>query len=76
MKELQSKQTHERVEFRLFTMECCWHLLCWVNPRFPSYCPNCGKYVFPKVKSWVTTKDVNAILSLKPEEIKNLSSVS
>ncbi len=36
--------------FRLFLMPCCYHMLCWVNPRFPNYCPECGTHVYPKIK--------------------------
>lgn len=37
-------ETHnERVNFRLIQMPCCSHLLCWVNPRLPNYCPECGQ---------------------------------
>jgi hypothetical protein len=32
----------EVVHFRLFQMPCCGHQLCWVNPRLPNYCPECG----------------------------------
>lgn len=35
-------RTRERVPFRLLRMPCCGHQLCWVNPRLPSYCPECG----------------------------------
>lgn len=52
----------ERVPFRLIHMGCCGQLLCWVNPRFPSHCPECGKYVYPAVKGWVTMKDDKAEL--------------
>ena len=27
-------------------MPCCHILICWVNPRRPMYCPECGKRVF------------------------------
>jgi hypothetical protein len=37
---------NERVPFRLFTMPCCGHQLCWVNPRLPTYCPECGVQVY------------------------------
>lgn len=40
-----------RVMFRLFQMPCCSQLLCWVNPRFPNYCPECGKHVFADLRS-------------------------
>lgn len=39
-----SKYT-ENIQFRLFNMPCCHHLLCWVNPRLPNFCPECGKSV-------------------------------
>lgn len=54
--------SHERVQFRIISMECCKHILCWVNPRLPSYCPECGVRCYPAVKSWVTTSDANATL--------------
>lgn len=38
-----STRSTERVHFRLFMMPCCGHQLCWVNPRLPSFCPECGK---------------------------------
>ena len=54
----------ERVHFRLIQMPCCDHLFCNVNPRFPSYCPACGKGVYPEVKGAVLLEDQNAILKL------------
>lgn len=33
---------HEKVYFRLFVMPCCKYQLCWVNPRLPNFCPECG----------------------------------
>lgn len=60
-----SQVKHERVPFRILHMECCGHLLCWVNPRFPTHCPECGKCVYPQVRSWVTLLDTNARLSFK-----------
>lgn len=58
--------SHQRVEFRLVHMPCCGQLLCWVNPRRPNYCPECGK---PFV-SWgeaVKFKDSNAVLTIDEE---------
>jgi len=52
--------TNERIHFRLIHMECCGQLLCWVNPRFPTHCPECGRTVYPQVKGWVTMEDTNA----------------
>lgn len=56
------KRVKQFIQFRLFHMECCGHLLCWVNPRFPSHCPECGKFCFPDCKGWVSFKDDDAIL--------------
>lgn len=53
---------NERVVFRLFDMPCCHFLLCWVNPRFPSHCPECGKLVYPEIKGAVVINDQNATL--------------
>lgn len=44
------EKTTEYVKFRLFNMPCCGQLLCWVNPRLPNYCPECGKHVFTQLK--------------------------
>lgn len=56
--------TNERIHFRLIHMECCGQLLCWVNPRFPTHCPECGLVVYPQVKGWVTQTDPNAHLRI------------
>lgn len=58
-------RTTERVPFRYLVMECCGTNICWVNPRFPNYCPECGKRVYPEVRGWVTYKDDNALLKTK-----------
>jgi hypothetical protein len=54
----------ERVEFKLIEMPCCGHLLCWVNPRYPTYCPQCGKHCYPDVKGGVLKHDYNAVLQM------------
>lgn len=41
---------------------CCGQLLCWVNPRLPNYCPECGKHIFHEVKSNVIISDNDAWL--------------
>ena len=41
----------EFIKFHLFKMPCCGQMLCWVNPRFPNYCPECGTRVFPEIKN-------------------------
>jgi hypothetical protein len=33
----------EQVRLRIFQMPCCRHQLCWVNPRLPNFCPECGQ---------------------------------
>jgi len=62
--------TYERISFRMFALECCGHLLCWVNSRFPSFCPNCGKSIYPSVKGQAVIIDENAAIrySAKPLE--------
>lgn len=55
---------HERVEFRLFNLSCCGHLLCWVNPRLPTYCPMCGKMIYPNCRGDIVFKDAEAQLTL------------
>lgn len=60
----------ERIKFRLLHMTCCCStLLCWVNPRLPNYCPECGKHCYPQVKSCVTDTDENATLRLHLPDI-------
>jgi DNA-directed RNA polymerase subunit RPC12/RpoP len=38
------------VKFRLIQMPCCGQMLCWVNPRLPNYCPECGERVLMKLR--------------------------
>lgn len=52
--------TKERVQFRLIQTPCCKTLLCWINPRFPSYCPECGKSIYPEVRGNVLVSDDTA----------------
>ena len=40
----------ERIIFRVLRMPCCGHLLCWVNPRLPNYCPECGAGVLARLR--------------------------
>lgn len=42
--------TTEFIKFRLFRMPCCGIQICWVNPRTPNYCPECGTSVLAKLK--------------------------
>lgn len=58
-------QNYERVHFRYIQMHCCKHQLCWVNPRLPTYCPECGTLVYPEVRADVVISDTNAGLRYK-----------
>lgn len=56
---------NERVHFRLISLPCCNHQLCWVNPRLPSYCPECGTFVLAKLKTQgdlILVSDTNALI--------------
>jgi hypothetical protein len=57
----------EMVKFRLIPMGCCGHILCWVNPRYPTFCPACGERVYPTVKQWPTIIDDEAWLEVHPQ---------
>lgn len=43
----------KRIEFVIFRYivcpECDFNM-CWVNPRLPTYCPECGKVIYAKLK--------------------------
>jgi len=62
-------QTHERVAFRLIRCPDCGFNLCWVNPRFPNYCPECGGHIYPRVKQFVLNVDEEAVLTLNLEAL-------
>lgn len=51
-----SVSVNERVPFRLLQMPCCGHPLCWVSPRLPNYCPECGRHVLLDLKSGEYTR--------------------
>jgi len=57
-------ELNERIPFRLFRMPCCGQLVCWVNPRSPNFCPECGTNVFLKIKESTLFRDNNAWLTL------------
>ncbi len=59
----------EQIHFRLFHMPCCGQLLCWVNPRLPAHCPECGKLVLTRLKSGEYTRinDLTALLKFKED---------
>lgn len=62
-------QITERIVFRLVQTPCCEALLCWVNPRLPNYCPECGKFVFPTIKGCVLATDDEAFLKYDSKRI-------
>lgn len=49
-KAIDEPMTQEAVPFRLIKMPCCEHQVCWINPRLPSYCPECGASVYRRLK--------------------------
>ena len=66
-----SGPTNEQVRFRLLWTPCCHALLCWVNPRLPNYCPECGERIFTQLKTgdhtqvdstaWLRIEDPNPV---------------
>jgi hypothetical protein len=38
------------VHFYLIITPCCGLGLCWVNPRLPNYCPECGRFIFATIR--------------------------
>lgn len=43
--------TMEMINLRVFHMPCCGQVLCWVNPRLPNKCPECGEEVLHKLRT-------------------------
>lgn len=43
-------RTRERILFRFIITPCCKHQLCWVNPRLPTHCPECGEQIYTRLK--------------------------
>jgi hypothetical protein len=72
--------TNEKVVFRLIWMPCCHSMFCWVNPRLPNYCPECGKRVYADLK-WnhpeaILLTDENAWLKITkpiPSELSHIT---
>lgn len=64
-------RTRERVKFRLIHTPCCGTLLCWVNPRLPTFCPECGeKHLFAQLNrdpSRILLSDESAWLEYNTE---------
>lgn len=43
--------TSERVVFRMIQCPKCNHLLCWLNPRLPTYCNECGQMIIGALRT-------------------------
>lgn len=41
---------NELVMLRVLHCPNCGTLIYWINPRFPNYCPECGKHIYPRKK--------------------------
>lgn len=65
-------RTHETVPFRLIQTPCCGALLCWVNPRLPNFCPECGKGVYSEIRGCVLMADTTATLSTNVKPVAPL----
>jgi hypothetical protein len=48
--------SYERVELRMIETPCCKTMLCWINPRMPNYCPECGSNIMSTVKQGILFK--------------------
>jgi hypothetical protein len=65
----------EQIHFRLIKTPCCGHLLCWVNPRLPNFCPECSKPILMILRqdgSQILVSDKKAWLRL-PGDISPLT---
>jgi len=51
LEKVEFSSVNERIQFRLFVMPCCGFNLCWVNPRLPTHCPECGATVYMKLRT-------------------------
>jgi len=58
-------RTTERVKFRLIQTPCCGTMLCYVNPRLPNYCSECGTHIWKDVRGCILVEDENAILKVE-----------
>jgi hypothetical protein len=58
-----------KVPFRLIQAPCCGTLLCWINPRLPTFCPECGKPILRELKfSGVLVEAKEAWLQTEEED--------
>lgn len=58
----------EFIKFTLYMMPCCGHELCWVNPRIPNFCPECGKKVYFELLNELCSMAVDEKAQLKVHE--------
>jgi hypothetical protein len=63
--------TVERIHFKLIVTPCCSSTLCYINPRLPNYCQECGTRIYPEVKSCITADDPNATIHYNGNRLKN-----
>ena len=59
-----ANRTIEKVHFRYIVCPDCTHCMCWVNPRPPAYCPECGSMIYTRIKESIVVSDENAELHL------------
>lgn len=57
-------KTKERVPFRLIVTPCCNTQLCYVNPRLPNYCSECGARILATVRECIVVSDPDAFLTV------------
>lgn len=58
-------RVHERVPFRFLSCPECRHQMCWVNPRLPKFCPECGAHIADRIKERVFMRDDEAVLTTR-----------
>jgi hypothetical protein len=59
---------NEWVRFRLFQLPCCGQLLCWLNPRLPNFCPECGKLIFYEMQHTAPISEGEKLISVGTAE--------
>ena len=61
------KRSSEKILFTLIQTPCCSALLCWVNPRMPNFCPECGAAIWLKKRGeHIIHQDDDARLLVAP----------
>lgn len=59
--------SQERVHFRFIVTPCCSTALCYVNPRLPNYCSECGTRIITQVRECIMISDENAWLKINAD---------